>query len=107
MSISLITDGMLYPIITIEGLHAPDGTEGHMAARPVPPCKEEALLTDGPPITPRIPLAAGPRVPTTPCGIMGSDPTIDPPRVPTGSEASETVSQEAPAIPTCPQGRKT
>jgi hypothetical protein len=47
MSISLITDGMLtyYSSSTGEGIRAPDGTEGHIAPRPAPPCNPVGVET--------------------------------------------------------------
>lgn len=108
MSIALLTDGWLYPIITIPALRAPDDIEGYCDPIPVVPCAPTA--TDPALDPPEVPLqiqASGPNVPVPPCGITGSDPTIDPPKVPTAPEASEDLGHEAPAVPACPQGRKT
>jgi len=106
MSISLVTDGMLCPIITLPQLTAPDGTEGTMGERPVTPCPVGAP-TNPPPLTPLIAQATAPAIPATPCGTDGSDPTIDPPSVPEGAQGSEDLSHETPAVPSCPEGEVT
>lgn len=106
MTIALITDGMLYPIITLEGLHAPLDPQGHIDPLPVTPCDPEGILEDTPPATPRLMRAARPAIPVVPCGPTGSDPTIDPPKVPRGVEGSGTPDSGSPSTPRCPRGRK-
>lgn len=106
MTISLITDGMLYPIRTTLG--APTGGDGLVGSIPVAPCNPTA--TDPalqPPAVPHAIEASGPAIPVIPCGPIAYDPTIDPPQVPHGAEASEATGSEAPAVPRCPEGRKT
>jgi hypothetical protein len=108
MSIALITDGWLYPIVTIPALRAPDDIEAYSDPIPVTPCA--ATATDpalDPPHAPILTEASGPNVPVPPCGITGIDPTIDPPGVPTAPEASEDADNTAPSVPKCPQGNET
>lgn len=107
MSINLITDGWLYPIITKKTVTAPDGTEGVVGSIPTTPCSGTGTPSDAPPATPTCALATGPSIPTVPCGTTGNDPTITPPAVPQGQEGSETAGDEAPAIPGCPEGKVT
>jgi len=107
MSISLVTDGMLCPIIRLPVVTAPDGTTGLAGTAPVTPCAVTGIPTDAPPAAPVGMQAVGPSIPTTPCGTTGNDPTITPPKVPVGQEAGETVGGEAPAIPGCPEGEVT
>jgi len=107
MSINLITDGWLYPIITKPQLRAPNGTEGAIDDYPLVPCSAIGLPSDTPPSVPDQAAAAGPSVPVAPCGATGSDPTLDPPEVPKGAEGSEDLGQEAPAPPKCPEGHET
>lgn len=109
MSIALITDGMLYPIIVhyIQDVSAPDDAKALVGDIPTVPCKAEATdpaLT--PPKPPTRAQATGPSVPVAPCGTTGYDPTIDPPKVPQSPEASEDLGNEAPAVPKCPEGRE-
>ena len=103
MTIALITDGMLHPIITLEGLHAPLDPKGTIDPLPVIPCDPEGILDNPPPAVPLIAHAAGPRIPVIPCGPTGSDPTITPPSVPRGAEGSGTG---PPHVPCDPKGRK-
>jgi hypothetical protein len=107
MSINLITDGWLYPIISRRPLPPPDDAEGVIDHDPTTPCAATGTPTDTPPITPTGLQAAGPGMPTTPCGTTGNDPTITPPAVPAGQEGSETANDEAPKIPGCPEGEAT
>lgn len=107
MSVTLITDGMLYPLFITEGVHAPDGIEGHLAPRPAPPCGPIGIDPDAPPQAPLLALASGPYAPVPPCGETASDPTITPPAVPAGPEAGLTPDQTGPKIPRCPEGRQT
>lgn len=104
MSISLVTDGMLCPIIRRATVTAPDGTEATVGSVPVTPCAVTGGPTNEAPGTPVGAQAAGPDVPTVPCGIVGTDPTITPPSVPASPDGSETPGDEAPAIPGCPEG---
>lgn len=106
MSINLITDGWLYPIITKKSLTAPQDGEAVVDPIPTQPCGVTGEPTDPPPASPITAKASGPDIPTVPCGTTGSDPTIDPPKVPEGQEASET-GDAAPAVPRCPEGKKT
>lgn len=62
MTIALITDGMLYPIITQEALHAPLDPQGTIDPLPVTPCDPEGTLEDEPPAVPRG-VGAGPTNP--------------------------------------------
>lgn len=105
MSINLVTDGMLYPIITIPSITAPAGAEGTVGAIPVVPCAPNANPTNPPPQIPTIFSGTGPEIPTTPCGIIANDPTIDPPSIPKDIEGNETPGHAAPAIPKCPEGK--
>lgn len=106
MSISLVTDGMLYPIVTLRQITAPTGTDGTVGEIPVTPCPS-GTPTNPPPATPLITQATGPDVPTVPCGTSGNDPTIDPPGVPKGTQGSEDVGSESPATPKCTEGEVT
>lgn len=107
MSISLVTDGMLCPIVRLPVMTAPDDGEAIVGPTPVTPCAVTGAPTNTPPAAPGSPQAVGPDVPSVPCGIVGSDPTITPPSVPSGQEGSETTGDEAPAIPSCPKGEVT
>jgi hypothetical protein len=106
MSINLITDGWLHPIITKKSLTAPTNGKASVGPTPTQPCATTGAPTDPPPASPVTAKASGPDIPTAPCGTTGSDPTIDPPKVPKGQEASET-GDTAPAVPRCPEGKKT
>lgn len=106
MSVSLVTDGMLYPIVTVPQLTAPEGTEGVVSELPVTPCPTGSP-TDPPPNTPILAQGSGPAIPTAPCGTSGNDPTIDPPEVPQGAQGSEDPLSETPAVPKCPEGEVT
>ncbi|MBU1891237.1 hypothetical protein KJ782_07205 [Patescibacteria group bacterium] len=102
--ISLVTDGMLYPVRTVPRLSAPDGAAGTIGDIPVTPCDATGGPTNPAPTVPTLAAATGPSVPSVPCVIGGEDPTITPPTVPVGTEASETMGTEAPAVPSCPKG---
>jgi len=106
MTIALITDGMLYPIITLESLHAPLDPQGHIDPLPVTPCNPEGILTDAPPTVPLIVRAAGPAIPVIPCGPTGSDPTITPPGIPRGVVGSTISGTGPPRTPCDPKGQK-
>lgn len=57
MTIALITDGMLYPIIiSPTPPHTPEGGEGSIYPRPAPPCKTKGIvIAQTPPQIPRRP----------------------------------------------------
>jgi len=108
MSISLITDGWLYPIQPCSpAVTPPSDVDGTVDPLPTTPCAATGTPSDTPPTVPVGAQATGPDIPTTPCGTTGSDPTIDPPTVPRGQEGSETAGDEAPATPECPEGEVT
>jgi len=103
MSITLVTDGMLY--YRYASPHAPDDIEALAGLAPVPPCAPEAEIPAlTPPQEPIGAEASGPAVPAVPCAAVAIDPTITPPTAPVGQEASEDLGNEAPAIPKCPKG---
>src|SRR5512136_72819 len=103
MTIALITDGMLYPSIKLEWLHAPLDPTGTIDPLPVTPCDPEGNLLDAPPTVPLMARASGPAIPVVPCGPTGSDPTITSPSIPRGTKGSGTG---PPHVPCDPKGRK-
>jgi hypothetical protein len=108
MTIALITNGMLQNCCIIGGLRAPDDTQALLGVAPTVPCN--AFAEDPNQTAPIVPVqtkAYGPAIPSTPCGSTGYDPTINPPKVPEGTEASEELGTESPAIPKCPEGHNT
>jgi hypothetical protein len=105
MTISLITDGMLnyydYPIVS-----GPGDIEGAYGPAPHRPCEPEGIVEPRPPGVPIGMEATGTEVPHVPCGVEGSDPTIEPPRVPRGAEGGK-IPNGSPSTPRGSRGDAT
>jgi len=104
MSVSLITDGVLYPLPPCYvPIAAPSGAEAVGGTLPVVPCDPVGYRTNQPPAVPRLTEATQAAAPVPPCGSQGFDPTISPPAVPM-TPTAYVMLNGAPSVPICAEG---